>query len=128
MPLFSMRFWGHSVSTVLMFILIHQWPWRWGLWWVDRESLKNSLCGGKKQKQNIEILHQRNGERRGSFEPVACQSFPVFLCEEMSESSLFLLYATSPKSLGKRAAQVGEKFVDFERGKRKKKIIAFELL
>lgn len=75
------------------------------LWGTDRESLRNSLLWGeereKKQKRNIEILHQRRGERRGSFEPVACQSFSVFLCEEMTESSLFLLHATSLQSLGK---------------------------
>lgn len=99
-----MKFLGRNDSILLMFVLIHQWVWK--LWGADRESLKKKyICGEKtKQKWSIEILH-----RRGSFEPGACQSSSVFLCEEMSESSLFLLHATSPQSVGKPTAQVGEK-------------------
>lgn len=102
---------------------------------ADRESLKKkkSLWGEKKTKQkwSIEILQQRRGREERSFEPVACQSFSVFLCEEMSESSLFLLHATSPQSLGKPTAQVGEKLslwtLKEEREEKKKTYLPFEL-
>lgn len=48
--------------------------------------------------------------------------FLCFLCEEMSESSLFLLHATFPQSLGKPTAQVGEKLSLWTlKGEREKK-------
>lgn len=87
---------------------------------------KKNICGEKtKQKWSIEILHRR----RGSFEPGACQSFSVFLCEEMSESSLFLLHATSPQSVGKPTAWVGEKLSlwTLKEEREKKNLPCFEL-
>lgn len=92
---------------------------------------KKIFVGEKTNKKGaLEFCTRGEGERRGSFEPVACQSFFVFLCEEMSESSLFLLHATSPQSLGKPAAQVGEKLSlwTLKEERQKKKIcLAFEL-
>lgn len=77
---------------------------------VSFERLKDihwkKVCRRKKWK--IEILHRAEGEGRESFEPVACQPFCVFLCEEMRASSLFLLHTMTPLSLGKPAAQVGK--------------------
>ena len=82
----------------------------WGIFeGLTENHWKNCLCGEKNKNGALKFCTRGEGERRGSFEPVACQSFSVFLCEEMSESSLFLLHATSPQSLGKPAAQVGEK-------------------
>lgn len=123
-----MKFIGHNVATVLMFVLIHQKAGGALRGW-QRIIEKEIFVGGKKTKNKngaLKFCTRGEGERRGSFEPVACQSFSVFLCEEMSESSLFLLHATSPESLGKPAAQVGEKLSLWTlKEERKKKLPCF---
>lgn len=91
---------------------------------------KNCLCGEKKQKWSIEILHQRRGrEERELWTSCLSVFFCVFVWGDEWEFPVPPPCYLSPESGQTRCTGWRKvEFVDFKRGKRKKKIcLAFEL-